>query len=127
MARTPHFNERGSGSFLGQGTRSHIPQAKIPCSTTKTRHSQTKVKILSIPPRRCTFCDQQWLINFKYYLYLSIDNLCFYISEAVPQCLFSMICPQLQPYTYLLLLLGPCHFLSVMGTFSVIDDFDSRD
>ena len=28
----------GPGSILGQGTRSHMPQLKIPHATTKTQH-----------------------------------------------------------------------------------------
>ena len=31
---------RGQGSVPGEGTRSHMPQLKISCATTKTKHSQ---------------------------------------------------------------------------------------
>ena len=33
-------NAGAQGSIPGQGTRSHMPQLKIPCAATKTWHSQ---------------------------------------------------------------------------------------
>ena len=35
MAKTPCSNAGDLGSILDQGTRSHVPQIKIPCATNK--------------------------------------------------------------------------------------------
>ena len=40
VAKIPAPNAGGPVSILGQGTRSHMPQLKIPCATIKTRYSQ---------------------------------------------------------------------------------------
>ena len=40
VAKTFHPNVGGLGLIPDQGTRSTIPQIKIPCPTTKTWHSQ---------------------------------------------------------------------------------------
>ena len=44
VAETLHSQCRGLGSIPGQGTRSHMPQLKIPCASTKNNvlHSATK-------------------------------------------------------------------------------------
>ena len=40
VVKTPHSQARVPGWIPGQGTRSHTPQLKIPCATTKTQYSQ---------------------------------------------------------------------------------------
>ena len=35
--------QEGQGSIPDQGTRSHVPQLKIPCATAKTWHRQIKI------------------------------------------------------------------------------------
>ena len=44
MTKTQCFQCWGLGSIPGQGTRSHMPQLKIPSAATKTWSSQINIK-----------------------------------------------------------------------------------
>ena len=54
LVKTLSSQCRGQGSVPGEGTRSHMPQLKISCATTKTQHSQ--INIFLKKEKKCMLC-----------------------------------------------------------------------
>ena len=66
-------NAGGPGSIPGQGTRSHMPQLKIPCAATGTQHSQINTQTnLKKKEKKC----QDWTSIFE-------SNLKKEVTEAI--------------------------------------------
>ena len=78
--------QEGQGSIPDQGTRSHMPQLKIPCATAKTWHSQINKVQYFLKKKKNECCPESPIWKGQLVLFFTWTLPC------MPCSLFTLIC-----------------------------------
>ena len=72
VTKTAFLMQRGPGSIPGQGTRSHMPQLKIPCAAVKTQHRQINKELKNKILFSCSILGKKKIKNT-----VTVTGLCY--------------------------------------------------